>query len=75
MLLNITVENFRSYNEPQTLSLIASDDSEINAVKVSGVSVRKAAVIYGANASGKSNLIKALITLIDILRFDLNQPT
>ena len=56
MLLNITVENFRSYNEAQTLSLIASDDSEINAVKVSGVSVRKAAVIYGANASGKSNL-------------------
>ncbi len=75
MLLNITVENFRSYNEPQTLSLIASDDSEINAVNVGDVMVRKAAVIYGANASGKSNLIKALITLIDILRFDLNQPT
>lgn len=72
MLLNITVENFRSYNEAQTLSLIANSDSEINAVKINNFIVRKSAVIYGANASGKSNIIKAVSALIDILMNDLN---
>ncbi|MDQ5922046.1 MAG: uncharacterized protein QG673_2105 [Pseudomonadota bacterium] len=78
MLLNITIENFRSYNESQTLSLIASnassdsDESEVNAVKVGDLWVRKSTVIYGANASGKSNIIKAVYALIDILRNDIN---
>ncbi|MBP9741805.1 MAG: AAA family ATPase [Burkholderiales bacterium] len=74
MLLNITIENFRSYNEPQTLSLIANSANEINAVKIKNFMVRKSAVIYGANASGKSNIIKAIVALIDILMNDLN-PT
>ena len=34
MLLNITVENFRSYNEAQTLSLIASENHGINSVPI-----------------------------------------
>lgn len=72
MLLNITVENFRSYNEAQTLSLIASNDSDVNSVKVGDFMVRKSAVIYGANGSGKSNIIKAGFALIDILANDIN---
>lgn len=60
MLLNITIENFRSYNEPQTLSLIASENNGVNSVAISDIEVRKSAVIYGANASGKSNIIKAV---------------
>jgi AAA15 family ATPase/GTPase len=70
MLLNIRVTNFRSYNEEQELSLIApnnSDNQDINATKVGKYWIRKTAVIYGANASGKSNFVKALQTLRNIL--------
>lgn len=70
MLLNITIENFRSYNEPQTLSMIASDSDSMNAVKIGKINIRKSAVIYGANASGKSNFIKAISLLNLILNAD-----
>jgi len=71
MLLNITVENFRSYNEAQTLSLIASENNGVNSVAVGEFEIRKSAVIYGANASGKSNIIKAIILLQTLLTKDL----
>jgi len=74
MLLNITIENFRSYNEAQTLSLIASENNGVNSAKVGDLEVRKSAVIYGANASGKSNIIKAGLALIDILTNDIRLP-
>ena len=67
MLLNITIENFRSYNQAQTLSLIASENNGVNSAKIGNLEVRKSAVIYGANASGKSNIIKALLCLVDIV--------
>ena len=41
MLLNIRVGNFRSYDELQTLSMISSDGSEVNALTVGGFKVRK----------------------------------
>lgn len=71
MILNITVENFRSYNEAQTLSLIASENNGVNSARIGDIEVRKSAVIYGANASGKSNIIKAGLALIDILTNDI----
>ncbi|MFN8769512.1 MAG: AAA family ATPase [Neisseriaceae bacterium] len=67
MLLNITVENFRSYDKEQTLSLIASNENFINTSKVGTFNVYKSAVIYGANASGKSNLIKAISVLQNVI--------
>lgn len=63
MILNITVENFRSYREPQTLSLLAADDSQTHANQIGEYLIRKSVVIYGANASGKSNLIEAFQTI------------
>jgi AAA15 family ATPase/GTPase len=72
MLLNITVENFRSYNEAQTLSLIASENNGVNSVAIGELEVRKSAVIYGANASGKSNIIKAVVLLQILLTQDLD---
>jgi AAA15 family ATPase/GTPase len=61
MLIDFTVENFRSFAEAQTLSMIASKDSshEQNVVQHGPFRLLKAAALYGANASGKSNLIKA----------------
>lgn len=72
MIVEFSVKNFRSIKELQTLSMIAAPikskneelDSE-NVFHVSGkLSLLKTAAIYGANGSGKSNLVKALITMI-----------
>ncbi|HMA37265.1 MAG TPA: ATP-binding protein [Chloroflexia bacterium] len=69
MLIEFTVGNFRSFHERVTLSMIAasalrSRDKELDAQTVvevpPGVELLRSAAIYGANASGKSNLVNAL---------------
>ncbi len=72
MLIEFSVKNFRSIKDTQTLSMLASADKELPdntfPLAPSGTSVKrwenarllKSAVIYGANASGKSNLLWAL---------------
>lgn len=67
MILEFSVENFRSIKNRQTLSMVAESskakgDNVFSMALPGNDSVRllKSAVIYGANASGKSNLIRAL---------------
>ena len=63
MLIELHVANFRSFNEEQTISLIANkrDDAHPdNLIVAEKFNLLKAAAIYGPNASGKSNLIKAI---------------
>lgn len=66
MLVEFRVSNFRSIREEQRLSLVANSDkshSETHVIRSdakSGISLLKSAVIYGANASGKSTLIMAM---------------
>ncbi len=62
MLLEFSVENFRSFREKQTLSLVASTDKahEGNLIAGEKQSLLKVAAVYGANASGKSNLVTAI---------------
>ena len=66
MLIEFRGKNFRSLRDEQVLSLVASKDKTLldtNTV-VTGVNavpaLLRSAVVYGANASGKSNLIKAM---------------
>lgn len=65
MLINFSVENFRSFGAEQTLNLIASgkfqdhDDHQI-AIGETGKKVLRTGVVYGANAAGKSNLVRAI---------------
>lgn len=66
MLLQFSIRNFRTFKDKATLSLIASNyDRETreadNVFESKGFNSRllKSAVIYGANASGKSRLIEA----------------
>ncbi len=65
MLLSFTVENFRSIRDRQSLILEASSDSHLEHSHLiqdpPGHKVLKSAAIYGANASGKSNVINAMI--------------
>jgi AAA15 family ATPase/GTPase len=69
MIVRFSVENFRSIKDKQTLSFISSnaDDTLIDHVTVVDkerkVSIVKSIGIFGGNASGKSNLLKALFAL------------
>jgi AAA15 family ATPase/GTPase len=62
MLIEFRIGNFRSFDEPQTFSLVASSDTRHpdNCIPFGKLRLLKSTAIYGANASGKSNLIKAL---------------
>jgi len=66
MLIEFRTTNFRSFRDEQVLSLVATADktqvethTHATGLKAAPNLLRSAA-IYGANASGKSNLIKAL---------------
>lgn len=70
--------NFRSFKEINTLNLAAAklkskynhvDQNNLFSTGTSeNISFLKSKAIYGANASGKSNIIKALATFIRILK-------
>lgn len=68
MLLEFTVSNFRSIKLPQTLSMLPSSrvrsrqDGRLLSASPKQ-QVLSTAVLYGANASGKSNLLRALEVL------------
>ncbi len=65
MLIEFRVKNFRSFRDQQVLSMVAASDKELrdtNTTKTPAFkhSLVRSAIIYGPNASGKSNLILAL---------------
>lgn len=65
MLIDFSVENFRSFGDEQTLNMIASNKLREHAeqlipIRESGKSALRAGVVYGANAAGKSNLVRAM---------------
>lgn len=66
MLIEFSVMNFLSFKEKVTLSLEkeSGNENEENTFVFNNEELLKTAVIYGANASGKSNLIKAFTTAI-----------
>jgi AAA15 family ATPase/GTPase len=65
MLIRFTVENFLSFNQRIDFNMIAADDTNHSHHVVKGdsddsIRLLRTSIIYGANASGKSNLIKAM---------------
>ena len=67
MILQFKVKNYLSIRKEQTLNFTASADKtyeEYAVVKIKNVRISKLGVIYGPNASGKSNLLKALVWLV-----------
>ena len=72
MLINFSIENFRSFGQEQTLSLVASSaqtghDSHCVPIPASDEKALRASVIYGANAAGKSNIVKAIDFARDLI--------
>jgi uncharacterized protein len=68
MLIEFSVENFLSFDERMTLSLAAAPELdepdgllENTFDAPGGLRLLKSTLVYGANASGKSNLVKAVI--------------
>lgn len=64
MFAEFSVENYKSFKERVTLSFVASTDKTLlgeNTFRATPkVRLNKTSVLYGANASGKSNLFEAL---------------
>ncbi|MDD4760121.1 MAG: ATP-binding protein [Bacteroidaceae bacterium] len=78
MLLEFSVGNFLSFRERKTLNLVASsisDFKETNTIASERHILLKGAVIYGANASGKSNFIRAMSTMKRIVMLSFNQSS
>ena len=72
MLMSFSVDNFRSICKEQKLSFVSDKATELenNACSITNnnkIRLLKSCVIYGANASGKSNLLKALATMKNII--------
>lgn len=70
MLIEFSVKNFLSFKEKVTLSMEKGngDENLENIVTDNNLDLLKTASIYGANASGKSNLLKAFTCAILMVR-------
>lgn len=76
MIEEFSFGNFWSFKDIQTLNMTAakikSKNTELDHINVfqinNDISLLKAKAIYGANASGKSNIIKALVSFIRIIK-------
>jgi len=66
MFLQFSVNNFRSIKDTITFSMAAIKNSQ-NSFKVRNYELLSSSVIYGANASGKSNILKAMSFMKNIV--------
>lgn len=72
MILRATFENIYSIKDETQISFVAGKSNAhpshvSRAEKRDDISVLKAGIVYGANASGKSNVIKAIALLQQIV--------
>jgi AAA15 family ATPase/GTPase len=73
MILRFAAKNFRSLRDDQELSLIGTEafkNSASDLIKREGIpgGVLRCAAIFGANASGKTNVLNAIKFMIDCIR-------
>ena len=69
MLIRFVVSNYRSFNSKQLFSMVAGKQSRHrdHLIVTNGKRMLKGSIMYGANASGKSNFIKAMRFGRDVL--------
>jgi AAA15 family ATPase/GTPase len=76
MIIEFTFGNFRSFQTVQTFSMVAANissknkDLDTNNIfeTIKQQKLLRSKAIYGANASGKSNIIKALSAFVQIVK-------
>jgi len=85
MIIEFSIKNYRSVNNKQSFSMIASgarskSENTFNIELANGTEIKliKTAGIFGANASGKSNIIRAFFELkkciIESSNIDIDKP-
>ncbi len=73
MLLEFSIENYRSIAQKQVFSMVASgqkyklDENSFLVPNQPQLHLLKSSLIYGANASGKSNILRSLSVIKDIV--------
>ncbi len=88
MLIQFNFKNFKSFRDDATLDLSAAKMSEFNdrVINIGSERILPVAAIYGANASGKSNVYSAFEYMVEYVinslhlgddpkRFNDNRPT
>ena len=83
MLVNFRFKNFRSFYEDTVISLESTKDETMREINTFSVDEKilskddnellKSAVIFGGNASGKSNVIKALAYMKNVILLSASQ--
>lgn len=80
MLIQFSVKNFMSFRDKAILALNPSSDDEHpeNINEKNGYEATNLIAIYGANASGKTSLFKAMTAALNIIKYSnitqVNQP-
>jgi AAA15 family ATPase/GTPase len=71
MLVSVNINNFRSIKNEVELDLNASNDKEHPnfLIESSYCNLLSATAIYGSNATGKSNLVRGIGTLLTLVKF------
>jgi AAA15 family ATPase/GTPase len=73
MFIEFTVKNYRSIKDEQVLSMVKAKGNELEKSNsfspnvTSSVQLLRSSVIYGPNAAGKSNVIRALMEMDNIV--------
>jgi hypothetical protein len=78
MLIEFSVANYLSFKDKAVLNLSATSIKEhidSNVTHTERNDLLKGAIIFGANASGKSNFIKAMSTMRRLLLFSFEQSS
>ena len=78
MLIEFSVSNYLSFKDKTSLSLLAASIKEhldTNIFSSERYDLLKGAVLYGANASGKSNFIKAMSTMRRLVLFSFEKSS
>ena len=85
MLIEFSVSNFASFKDPVTFSMVGSnylkehegknEEQDLNIIEsgVDKLKLLKSSVIYGANASGKSNLLSAFAFIKKFIKSSSNE--
>ena len=72
MIREFWIENYLSIRERQTMNFETegNDEDWMSAEVSKGVNVGRVGIIFGANASGKSNMLKAMLNVFELLFID-----
>ncbi|MBP1557304.1 MAG: AAA family ATPase, partial [Oscillospiraceae bacterium] len=77
MLINFSVSNFRSFYKSQTFSMKAGKVRNFanHTSRVANTKLLKFKAVYGSNASGKTNLVKAIDFMRSSVVYGINNAS